>query len=70
MVQETQCRFRVQGHGLVWVLVRGFNFSYHNKETIVFSIDPYYGNLSKILYQEPSSLLSVPCLEGKNSLGI
>ena len=29
-----------------WVLVRGFNLSYHNGETIVFIIDPYYGNLS------------------------
>ena len=29
------------------VLVKGFNKSYHNKETMLFTIDPYYGNLSK-----------------------
>ena len=29
-----------------WVLVRGFNLSYHKKETILFTIDPYYGNLN------------------------
>ena len=28
-----------------WVLVKGFNVSYHNKETIVFTKDPYHGNL-------------------------
>ena len=26
--------------------VKGFNLSYHNKETISFTIDPYYGNLN------------------------
>ena len=26
--------------------VRGFNLSYHNKETILFTIDPQYGNLN------------------------
>ena len=30
----------------VWVLVKGFNLSYHNKETILFTTDPYYGNLN------------------------
>ena len=28
-----------------WVLVEEFNLSYHNKETILCTIDPYYGNL-------------------------
>ena len=27
-------------------LLRGFNLSYDEKETIVFTIDPYYGNLN------------------------
>ena len=33
-----------------WVLAEGFNLSYHNKdkETILFTIDPYYGNLNSI----------------------
>ena len=29
-----------------WVLVKGFNLSHHDKETIIFSIDPDYGNLN------------------------
>ena len=30
-----------------WVLVKGFNVSYHNKETVLCTIDPYsYGNLN------------------------
>ena len=29
---------------LFWALVKGFNLSYHNKETNI--IGPYYGNLS------------------------
>ena len=29
-----------------WALVRGFNLNYHNKETILFTIDLYYGNLN------------------------
>ena len=32
---------------LSWALVKGFNVSYQNKETILFSVDPYYGNLIK-----------------------
>ena len=28
-----------------WVLVKGFNLSYQNKETILFTIDPPYGKL-------------------------
>ena len=31
-----------------WLLVKGFNLHDHNKETILFTIDPYYGNLKKI----------------------
>ena len=31
-----------------WVPVRGFRLSYHNKETILLTIDPCYGNLNKI----------------------
>ena len=27
-------------------LVKGFNLSHHNKETRLFAIDPYYGNLN------------------------
>ena len=30
-----------------WVLVKAFNISSHNQETILLTIDPYYGNLSK-----------------------
>ena len=30
--------------GLQGVLVRGFDLSYHNKETMLFTIDPHYGN--------------------------
>ena len=29
-----------------WVIVKGFNLSYQNRETILFTIDPYYGNLN------------------------
>ena len=29
-----------------WGLVKGLNLSYYNKETILFTIDPYYGNLN------------------------
>ena len=34
---------------------RGLLGSCHNKETILLTIDPYYGNLIKIPEQEPSS---------------
>ena len=40
-----------------WVLEKGSNLSYHNTETLLFtidSIDPYYGNLNKHPEQEPS----------------
>ena len=30
---------------LNWVLVKGITLSYHNKETILSTIGPYYGNL-------------------------
>ena len=33
---------------LYWVLVRGFSLSYHSKETILFTIDPHYGNSNNI----------------------
>ena len=33
---------------LDWVLVKGFNLHYRNKETIFPTIDPYYGNLNQI----------------------
>ena len=29
-----------------WAVVKGFNLSYRNKETLLFTIDPYYGNLN------------------------
>ena len=29
-----------------WVRVKELNLSYHNEETILFTIDPYYGNLN------------------------
>ena len=29
---------------LAWILVQGFNVSYHNKEATLFTIDPDYGN--------------------------
>ena len=29
-----------------WVLAKGFNLRYHHKETILFTIDTYYGNLN------------------------
>ena len=32
---------------LYWVLVRGLNLSYHNQETILFTIDSHCGNLNK-----------------------
>ena len=31
-----------------WVLVRGFNLSYHNEDTILVTIDPYSGSLNPI----------------------
>ena len=27
-----------------WVLVKELNLSYHHKETLLFTIDPYFGN--------------------------
>ena len=35
--------FRVWGS---WFLLKGFTLRYHNKETIFFTIDPYYGSLN------------------------
>ena len=31
-----------------WVLVKEVKISYHNKETMLSTIDPYYGNLSEV----------------------
>ena len=38
-----------------WVLVKGFNLRYHNKETILFAMDPCYGtlNLKPYTLKEP-----------------
>ena len=34
----------------LWALVKGtHSLSYHNNETILPTIDPYYGNLNKVL---------------------
>ena len=32
-----------------WILVARLNLRYHNKENILFTIDPYYGHLNEIL---------------------
>ena len=32
--------------GMLWVLIEGFILSYYNKEAILFTVDPYYGNLT------------------------
>ena len=29
-----------------WALVRGFSLSFYSKETILFTIEPYYGDLN------------------------
>ena len=36
------CMFRV----ICWVLVKGVNLGYHNKEAIPLTIDPHFGNLN------------------------
>ena len=33
---------------LAWLLVKGFNLSYYNKEALLFTIDGYSGNLNQI----------------------
>ena len=40
-----------------WVLVKGLNLSYHTKEIILFSIDPYYGNGFKLSYHNKETIL-------------
>ena len=35
---------------IYWVPVKEFNLSYHNKETLLFSLGPYYRNLNQIPY--------------------
>ena len=27
---------------IYWALVKGFNLGYHNKESMLFAVDPYY----------------------------
>ena len=45
--------FRVLGFR-AWVLVKGINLSCYNKATIIlFTVDPYYGDLSCIPTEEP-----------------
>ena len=48
-----------------WALVKGFSFSCHNKETILFTIDPHSGNLNPEPLKEPFRLgidpLKEPC---------
>ena len=34
------------GGGLTGFSLREFDLSYHNKETLLFTIDPYFGNLN------------------------
>ena len=29
-----------------WVVLKGFSLNYHDMETILFAIDPYYDNLN------------------------
>ena len=45
--------YQDDGQTLNWVLVRGFNLSCHNKETMLCTIDPQYGNLKKSLNKNP-----------------
>ena len=33
---------------LSWLLVEGFSLSYHHQQPILFTIDPYHGNLNYI----------------------
>ena len=49
-----------------WVLVKGFHLSYQNKEAIVFTRDPYYGNLklkslTKNMIKKPFLFTRDPC---------
>ena len=40
---------------LNWVAVRELKLSYHDPETIVFTIHPEYGNLNTFLNSNPAS---------------
>ena len=41
-----------------WVLVKECSLlSYHNKETMLFTIDPYYGNRTQLLTRTPVSMI-------------
>ena len=42
MALSSECKKNGRGGG---VLVKGLNLGYHNKETMLFAIDPYYGDL-------------------------
>ena len=52
-----QHRMRTGVHGLeargLGDLVRGFELGYHYKETMLFAIDPRYGNLNKFPNKNP-----------------
>ena len=42
-----------------WVLVEGFSLSYHNKESIFRTMDPYYGKLGRPLEYFIFSLIAL-----------
>ena len=44
-LRSTRLCFHADRFGACWVLVKGGIFSYHHKETISFTIDPYYVGL-------------------------
>ena len=45
--ERSRSRFAAVNEDLgYWVLVKGFDLSYYNQETMLFTIDPYYGNLN------------------------
>ena len=52
-MSKAVCWVLVKGSNLNYH-VKGSNLNYHNKETILFTIDPYYGDLNYIPQQEPS----------------
>ena len=43
-----------------WVLVKGFNLSYNDKDTILFTMDPDYGNLMEALTDPVEGTLMNP----------
>ena len=51
------------------VLVKRFILSYHNKETILFTIDPGYGNLNiKSLNKNPAYSTTLASTSGREAL--